>query len=199
MFDFASARLAAAAKPRLDQLFANSGSFSEAVNLSGGDAAANASAIANLGINEVQQNIQMENNYRMQKQGYSDKQITADVAAANATRGNSNRLIAGAAGALSGGVTAQGTITNQEQSALRNNNYQQTKNTVDWRAAKNDAWTNIINNVGGASTAISLSLIHISTRRGIWTRSGASILRLHSHRSRAYCRPGAGRESAKLY
>lgn len=134
MFDFAAARLAAASKSRLDQLFANSGSFSEAVNLSGSDNAANATAIANMGLREMEQNLQLENNYRFAKQGYSDRQITADVAAQNATRGNSNKLIAGAAGALSGGITAQGQITNQEQSALRNNNYQQTQNVVDWRS-----------------------------------------------------------------
>lgn len=160
LFDFAAARLAAASKPRLDQLFANSGSFSEAVNLSASDSAANASAIADLGLREMQQNLQLENNYRLAKQGYSDKQIVADTAATNATRGNSNRLIAGAAGALSGGITAQGQITNQEQSALRNNNYQQTQNVVDWRGAKNDAWTNIINNLsGGISSASSSGLL----------------------------------------
>lgn len=153
LFDFAAMRLTAASKPYLDQLFANSGSFSEAVNLYGNTAANNASAIATQGIAEVNKNIELENKYRLAKQGYADKQITADVTARNATRGNSNTLLAGAAGALSGGITAQGQITSNEQSALRNNNLQQTQNIVNWRNNKNNIWTNIISNAGAGITS----------------------------------------------
>lgn len=152
MFEFQSQGLAAASKPYLDQLFKNGQSFGESANAFAPTAAANAGAIAGLGLQQVNQDIQLENNYRNAKQVYLDAQMKSNVDAGNATRTNSNNLTAQGAGIASAGIQGQGQIQSDRINALRNNNFQQTQNIINWRKAKSDAWGNII---GSASKGIS--------------------------------------------
>lgn len=154
LFDLQASRLVASSKPFLDQLFANSGSFGAAVNAYGPTAAAQASSMATLGAGQVERDINLENTYRLQKQGYADKQMLGEVGARNATRGNANQLIAGAAGQLQAGVGQQGEIQSNKLNALRSNNASRLQARINWRAGKNAAWGNIANSAGSAAQSV---------------------------------------------
>lgn len=151
LFDYTAGRLMAGNRSFNDAVFRNAGSFSEAANVIGQNQAASQGAIAGLGAQEVQQNINLENQFRNQKQAFSDRQISSDVNARNATRANSNQLIAGTAGTLSGGIQAQGQINTNRINALRDNDFAQLQAKLDRRGARNQAFSNVANSVGQAA------------------------------------------------
>lgn len=154
VFDLQVARLSSASKPYMNQLFNNAGSFSEAVNAYSPVAASNASSMADIGMNQALQDINMENNYRLQKQGYADRQVLADVGARNATKDNANRLTNAFAGVTSSGIEGQGQIESQRQNALRANNQAKLQSVMAWRQGKANAWKGILGNVGAGSQAL---------------------------------------------
>lgn len=151
LFDYTAGRLMAGNRSFNDAVFRNAGSFSEAANVAAQSQATSQGAIAGLGAQEVQQNINLENQFRNQKQAFSDRQISSDVNARNATRANSNQLIAGTAGTLSGGIQAQGQINTNRINALRDNDFAQLQAKLDRRGARNQAFSNVANSVGQAA------------------------------------------------
>lgn len=153
-FDLAIARLNANTQPTVRNFFRNSGNISQGVNYATQLHANNAGAMANLGMQEIQQNIGLENQYRSQKQVFNDRQTLADSTARDATRANSNQLLAGAAGQVSGGIQGLGQIQNDRISALRDNNMARTQAKLNRRAQRHEAFTGVASSIGYGTDAV---------------------------------------------
>lgn len=150
VFDYAVARAASATRPYLGALERQAGNFSQMVAGYSPAQAANAGTAATVGIDEVQRNIQMENQYRMQKQGYVDRQEEANVYARNATMSNSNRLMSDLSGAIGSTIQREGQIKSDELNALRDNYLQLAQARVDREAGRHELWNSIAGAVGTA-------------------------------------------------
>lgn len=151
LFDFAAGRISSQSLPVQRAIFANSGSFAQGANAYAPIHSANVGAIANLGLNEAQQNIGLENTFRDQKQNFGDRQTLTDTTARNATRTNVNRLTSGLAGQVSSGINAQGAIQSNRMNALRQNDLQQTQAQLDGSQAITQGVINAGNQLGYAA------------------------------------------------
>lgn len=154
LFDYASGRAMAGSRSFQDSVFRNAGSFGQAVNAYSPVHAQNLGLLSNLGMQEVQQNIGLENQYRDKKQAFDDRQIYSDTFAKNATRGNRNSLTAGVAETLSGGITDMGSIEANRQNALRQNKLQQTQATLNASQIQQQGINNSFQNLGYAASTL---------------------------------------------
>lgn len=148
LFQLASARAMAGNKPYLDAVMENAGDFSEAVNAYSPVQAAAQGTLADLGMREVEKNLELETQYRDMKQGFDDRQTLADTTAANATRTNANQLT-GALGQTAGSaIGSRGRIAANRINSLRQNSLQAAQAKIDANAATTAAIQN-----AGASAA----------------------------------------------
>lgn len=162
LFDLAAARLTANARPYTTALSANAGNFGQIVAGAAPVYAGNANAMATIGMGEADRNIQMENQYRMAKQGYSDRQIEADTAALNATRANSNRLISDFSGVIGSTVRGQGNITSDQINAQRENSMRLAQAQLNKSAGQAQAWNALSEGIVGAgSNLVSLAATYM--------------------------------------
>ncbi len=146
-FDMAAARIATGNKSYMDSLFENTDSFGDAVNAYTPAHVAGISAMADLGAQQIDRDIALENQYRDQKQGFNDRQILADNTATNATRTNANQLT-GALGQVAGaGISSRGRIAAERINGLRQNSLNQAQSKID----AGNAMTGAIQNVGAAA------------------------------------------------
>lgn len=148
LFDYTAARLAAGTGSYNDNLSRHARSFTEFANEARKGQAASLSGMAQLGAQELQQNISLENNYRGQRQSFNDRQTLADTTARNATRTNSNQLLAGTFSTVAGGTQGQGQIQSNRLNALRSNDAAMVQAKLDRRSARNQAFSNVANTVG---------------------------------------------------
>lgn len=154
LFDYASGRAMAGSRSFQESVFRNAGSFGQAVNAYSPVHAQNIGLLSNLGMQEVSQNINLENQYRDRKQAFDDRQVQGDTAARNATRTNSNALTAGVAGTISGGISTQGSIEANRLNALRQNKLQQTQATLDASKTQQSGINNAFTNLGYAAATL---------------------------------------------
>lgn len=153
-FDMAMARMTANTRPYLSALANNASNFGQIVTGAAPVVAANATAMANMGMQEAQQNIQMENAYRMQKQQYLDRDIANEVSARNATRSNSNTLLSGLGATLSGTVARQGSIETDKINAIRDNRMQLAQAEMNRRSQRGQAFNQILSGASQAANTL---------------------------------------------
>lgn len=147
LFNIAAARAMAGNRPFLDAAFKNTSDFSEAVNAYSPLQAASMGTLADLGMSEVEKNLQLENEYRDRRQDFNDRQELADVTAQNATRTNANQLTGALGNTLGSSIASRGRIAASRINALRSNSLQTAQAKIDG----NTAIAGAVQNVGAAA------------------------------------------------